>query len=83
MKNKDLDKSQTLAASSVIPKEIKEHFVKSTTYAGLDSVKQLPPLDSAQFTIDSILVFTTLGVELGNLLTQRQRKLCLNSPIGY
>lgn len=83
MKNKDLDKSQTLAASFVIPKEIKEHFAKSTTYAGPDSAKQLPQSDSVQFTIDSILVFTTLGVELGNLLTQRQKKLCLNSPIGY
>jgi hypothetical protein len=83
MKKNGLEKSQKLAAFYVTPTDTSTLHAKSTIYAeqGLESQPQQS--DSAQFTIDSILVFTTLGVELGNLLTTRQKKLSLNSPIGY
>jgi hypothetical protein len=83
VKKNDLEKLQILAAYSVIAKITQEHFVKSTIYAEQDKEKQLQQSDYAQYITDSILVFTTLEGELGNLLTTRQKKLCLNSPIGY
>jgi hypothetical protein len=83
MKNKDTEKLQKSGASCVTHKETKVRNVKSTISVEQVSEKQLQQSDSAQYITDSILVFTSLGVELGNLLTQRQRKLCLNSPIGY
>ena len=83
MKKNDSEKLQKLAASYVIPTVISTRPAKSTILGVQDQGNQHQLSDSAQFTIDSILVFTSLGVELGNLLTQRQKKLCLNSPIGY
>jgi hypothetical protein len=83
MKKNGLEKSQKLVAFYVTPTDISTRHAKSTIYAEQGLESQLPQSDSAQFTIDSILVFTTLGVELGNLLTTRQKKLSLNSPIGY
>jgi len=47
--------------------------VKSTTLEEQANEPQPQQSDSAQLTTDSIWVFTTLGVELGNQLTQRQR----------
>jgi AMMECR1 domain-containing protein len=83
LKNYDLEKLQILAAYSAIHKTTLAHFAKSTISAELDNEKQRQQSDFAQYITDSILVFTTLEGELGNLLTQRQRKLCLNSPIGF
>jgi hypothetical protein len=83
LKNYDLEKLQILAAYSAIHKTTLAHFVKSTISVELDNEKQRQQSDSAQFITDSILVFTTLEGELGNLLTQRQKKIFLNSQIGY
>lgn len=83
MKKNDLEKLQTLAASSVTAKETKERHAKSTIYAEQESVKQHQQSASAQYITDSILVFTTLGVELGSLLTKRQKNIFCNSLTKY
>lgn len=76
MKKNDSEKLQTSGAYFVTPTGKKVRPVKFTTSDEQDLESQPQPSDSAPFTIDSILVFTNLGVELGNALTTRQRNGC-------
>jgi len=73
VKKNDLEGLQTSGAYFVTPTGKKVRPVKFTTSDEQDLESQRPQLDSAQFIIDSILVFTNLGVELGSELTTRQR----------
>ena len=83
MKKNDTEKLQTSGAYFVTPTGKRVRPVKFTTSVEPDSESQLPQSDYAQYITDSILEFTTLGVELGNALTQRLRNDSLKLPTSY